>query len=164
MSVEKILNGLKREDEGKYKIACAFLSAFSEVSKKHPVLEEYKEELLENFIKHLSENEPEIVKSLSALKDDDLERKALEALENAVQKGLVDTILGKMDKGFNALAKGIIGVAKGVENISDTIVIHDQNLRTLISDTQKFIKNTTEEVKKHITDEFYAEGNYRRSW
>ena len=159
----------KLKEEGRkteLRIAYAFLETINEVSKKHPALENYKDELLQTFIEHLNEG---LVEKYSCLPDDELKERAKKVLETAIENTVLETVLNRLNSlskkiekiekdiedDHKALAEGLNSVAKAVGNHGRYIEGQLEEVKRDVNEVKGKIDEAKEEISKEISDIMY---------
>ena len=145
----------KLKEEGRkteLRIAYAFLETINEVSKKHPALENYKDELLQTFIEHLNEG---LVEKYSCLPDDELKERAKKVLETAIENTVLETVLNRL----NYISKKIEKIEKDMEN-DHKILANDHKILAeglngiakIVGNHGRYIEGQLEEVKRDVNE------------
>ena len=159
----------KLKEEGRkteLRIAYAFLETINEVSKKHPALENYKDELLQTFIDHLNEG---LVEKNSCLADDELKERTRRVLETAMENTVLETVLNRLNyvskeierlrkdigDDHKILARGLNNIAKAVGNHGRYIEGQLEEVKRDVNEVKGKIDEAKEEISKEISDIMY---------
>jgi len=136
----------------KQKLVEIFTSVVHEVAQKHPVLENYKDELLQTFVERLSENEA-LVEKYSCLSDDELKDRTQKILESVIENTVLTTVLNRL----NAIGKELESMKEKLANEHDilsnnqTVLAEGLNsLARTVGNHSRYIEGQLEEVKREI--------------
>jgi len=147
-------------------ILYAFMETIHEVAQRHPVLENYKDELLQTFVEHL-EGDRELVEKYSSLSDNELKDRAKKVLETVIENTVLETVLNRLDyinKKIDDLRKDIgedhTILAKGLNNVAKTVGIYGKHIKGQVENVERNIeevKNRIDKAKEEIKEEVSKE-------
>jgi hypothetical protein len=136
-------------------ILLIFLESFNETAEKHPVLANYKDELLTRFAEKIEGESTAVEKLACKLNTQEGEAHVKETLKTLIEQVVAETVLGKLEKMNEEITKKLEELHKEHEILNDGHHIIVKNQKALAAGQEtlaEIIGRSREELRKEIRE------------